>query len=79
MIFKDAKADTQAEVLGEGAASFLDPERRFIAGTGAWGLPPIPKTYVAKADVRTHPGSGEVSVACINRFPVCDLWLVRIA
>ena len=97
-IFKDAKAETQVEVLAEGAASFLDPEARFVAGaqaflqrrpadkpfclTIAFNLPhnagtssmelratdpelyrttyrdqlltqPLPKTYLAKADIRT--------------------------
>ena len=35
-IFKDAKADTQPEVLAEGALSFLDPEGGFIAGAEAF-------------------------------------------
>jgi arylsulfatase A-like enzyme len=97
-IFKDAKAETQVEVLAEGAASFLDPETRFVTGaqaflqqrpadkpfclTIAFNLPhnagtgsmelrptdpelyrityrdqlltqPIPRTYLAKADIRT--------------------------
>ena len=97
-IFKDAKDETQVEVLAEGAASFLDPAARFVAGaqtflqqrpadkpfclTIAFNLPhnagtssmemrptdpelyrttyrdqlltqPIPRTYLAKADIRT--------------------------
>ena len=97
-LFHDAKAETQVEILAEGAASFLDPQARFIAGaraalsqrprdkpfclTLAFNLPhnagtssmemratdpelyrttyrdqlltqPIPRTYLAKADVRT--------------------------
>ncbi len=32
LIYKSAKADTQPEVLGEGALSFLDTERGFIDG-----------------------------------------------
>lgn len=97
-IFNGARAETQVEVLGEGAASFLDPEARFVAGaqaflqqrpsgkpfclTIAFNLPhnagtssmelrasdpelyrttyrdqlltqPIPRTYLAKADIRT--------------------------
>jgi arylsulfatase A-like enzyme len=35
-IFKDAKTDTQVEVLEEGALSFMDPERAFIAGAEAF-------------------------------------------
>jgi arylsulfatase A-like enzyme len=35
-IFKDAKAETQVEVLAEGATSFLDPRRGFIAGAQAF-------------------------------------------
>lgn len=35
-IFKGAKADTQIEILGEGALSFLDPGTGFIAGAEAF-------------------------------------------
>ena len=35
-IFKGAKADTQIEILGEGALSFLDPGAGFIAGAEAF-------------------------------------------
>jgi arylsulfatase A-like enzyme len=97
-VFRSAKADTQIEIIGEGATSFLDPERPFIAGaetflknrpadrpfclTVAFNVPhaagtssmdqrpsdpelyrmtyrdqldtqPLPRTYVAKADIRT--------------------------
>lgn len=97
-VFRSAQADTQVEIIGEGAASFLEPERAFIAGaeaflqtrpadrpfclTIAFNVPhaagtssmeqrpsdpelyrttyrdqlatqPLPRTYVAKADLRT--------------------------
>ncbi|MDO8544780.1 MAG: sulfatase-like hydrolase/transferase [Opitutaceae bacterium] len=96
-VFRSAKADTQIEIIAEGAANFLRPEQPFIAGaqsflksrpadrpfclTVAFNVPhaagtssmeqrpsdpelyrttyrdqlatqPIPRTYVAKADVR---------------------------
>ncbi len=35
-VFRHAQADTQIEILGEGAASFLDPARAFIAGAEAF-------------------------------------------
>lgn len=97
-IFKDAKADTQVEVIAEGAMSFLKRDGSFVAGaqaflrqrpadkpfclTIAFNVPhaggtstmellpsdpelyrttyrdqldthPIPRTYVAKADIKT--------------------------
>jgi arylsulfatase A-like enzyme len=33
-IFKNAAADTQPEILGEGAANFLEPDRRFVESAG---------------------------------------------
>ena len=35
-IFRDARADTQIEILQEGAISFLDPEHEFITGAEAF-------------------------------------------
>ncbi len=35
-IFQGAEADTQIEILGEGALGFLDPERGFVAGARAF-------------------------------------------
>src|SRR5688572_21472092 len=97
-IFKDAKAETQVEIIGDGAVSFLDSERNFVAGAAAFlqrrpaekpfcltiafnlphnagtssmelrptdpelyrtayrdqlGTQPIPRTYVAKNEIRT--------------------------